>query len=91
MHPDARRRGVGRALITALRTATDSGPLRLWSHGHLSAARDFAAADGFTNVRELWQMRRPLGAAAPPLPPAAVPDGFAARTFHPGRDEQAWL
>ena len=91
VHPDARRRGVGRALITALRTAIDSGPLRLWSHGHLSAARDFAAADGFTNVRELWQMRRPLGAAAPPLPSATVPDGFAARTFHPGRDEQAWL
>jgi mycothiol synthase len=91
VHPDARRRGVGRALISALRTATDSGPLRLWSHGHLAAARDFAAADGFTNVRELWQMRRPLGADAPPLPAVTLPDGFAARTFLPGRDEQVWL
>jgi mycothiol synthase len=91
VHPGDRRRGVGRTLITALRTATDSGPLRLWSHGYLAAARDFAAADGFTNVRELWQMRRPLGPGAPPLPPATVPDGFAARTFRPGRDEQAWL
>jgi mycothiol synthase len=91
VHPDARRCGVGRALVTALRTANDSGPLRLWSHGHLQAARDFAAADGFTTVRELWQMHRPLGPGAPPLPPATVPDGFAARTFRPGRDEHAWL
>src|SRR3954466_10126809 len=44
--PDARRRGVGRALVTALRSDADSGPLRLWSHGHLPAARNFAAADG---------------------------------------------
>ena len=80
VHPDARRRGVGRALVTALRSATDSGPLRLWSHGHLAAARDFAAADGFTNVRELWQMRRPLGAGAPPLAAVRLPAGFAART-----------
>src|SRR5690349_3334792 len=67
VHPDARRHGVGRALVTALRSAADGGPLRLWSHGHLEAARDFAAADGFVNVRELWQMRRPLGADATPL------------------------
>ncbi len=91
VHPDARRRGVGRALVTALRSATESGPLRLWSHGHLEAARDFAAADGFTNVRELWQMRRPLGVGAPPLAAVGLPAGFAARTFSPGRDEQAWL
>ena len=73
VHPDARRRGVGRALVTALRSAAESGPLRLWSHGHLAAARDFAAADGFTNVRELWQMRRPLGAGAPPLRAVSLP------------------
>jgi mycothiol synthase len=91
VHPDARRRGVGRDLIAALRSATDSGPLRLWSHGHLRAAREFAAADGFTNVRELWQMRKPLGPGAPPLPPATLRDGFAARAFRPGRDEHAWL
>ena len=91
VHPDARRRGVGRALVTALRSAADSGPLRLWSHGHLKAARDFAAADGFTSVRELWQMRRPLGAGAPPLAPVNLPAGFAARTFAPGRDERPWL
>ena len=51
----------------------------------------FAAADGFTSVRELWQMRRPLGADAPPLAPVSLPDGFAARAFEPGRDEQTWL
>jgi mycothiol synthase len=91
VHPEARRRGVGRALVAALRSAAGAGPLRLWSHGHLEAARDFAAADGFTSVRELWQMRRPLGADAPPLAPVSLPDGFAARAFSPGRDEQTWL
>ena len=60
--PDLRRSGAGRTLVQALlKQAPD---LRLWSHGHLAAARAFAARDGFTSVRELWRMKRPLGPEA---------------------------
>ena len=65
VHPDARRRGVGRALVTALRSATESGPLRLWSHGHLEAARDFAAADGFATCASSGRCAA-RSASAPP-------------------------
>jgi mycothiol synthase len=47
-----------------------------------------AARTGFHRVRSLWQMRRSLYA---PIPDAALPAGVVARTFVPGRDEQAWL
>ena len=85
VHPDARRRGVGRALVTALRSATDSGPLRLWSHGAPGGGarlrrrrrlhqRARAVADAPAARRRRSSARRPC----------ACPTGFAARTFHPG-------
>ena len=52
------------------------------------AAAGLAAAAGFTRVRSLLQMRRPLGA---PLPEPRLPDGVTLRSFVPGRDEDAWL
>src|SRR4029453_17563124 len=49
----------------------------------------FAAAIGLVVVRELHKMARPLTPDdATPLP---IPDGFRARPFVPGRDEDAWL
>ena len=89
VHPAHRRRGVGAALVAAVQQ--DGRPVRLWSHGHLRPAREFAARAGYPAVRELWQMRRRLGPDAPPLPPFGLPPGFTARTFVPGRDEAAWV
>ncbi|MGZ4601682.1 MAG: mycothiol synthase [Oryzihumus sp.] len=89
--PDLRRGGAGRTLVQALlKQAPD---LRLWSHGHLAAARAFAARDGFTSVRELWRMKRPLGpeVGADPLPEPHLPEGFTARTFVEDQDEDVWL
>jgi len=71
--------------------------LRLWSHGQLDGARALAARDGYSVVRELWQMRRPLPSqvssrpGADPLPDVSLPEGFATRHFVVGRDEDAWL
>ena len=89
--PAHRRHGAGTALVEAI--AVQAGSLQLWSHGHLPAARSFAARDGFTSVRELWRMRRMLGAetGAPALPPVTLPDGFRVRTFVEEQDEEAWL
>jgi mycothiol synthase len=91
--PACRRRGIGNALIHALRRVLDprSETLQLWSHGHLEGARAFALRDGYSKVRELWQMRRSLGSDADPLPSVSLPEGFRARPFVIGRDEDPWL
>ena len=87
VHPSARRRGHGRALLAAL-TARGGPGVRVWAHGDLPAAAAFARAAGWVRARALWQLRRPL---ADPLPEVALPPGMTLRTFVPGRDEDAWL
>ncbi len=64
--PAHRRRGIGRALVTAL--AERTGTVRLWSFGDPPEARGFASALGLRPVRELLIMERTLEAAA------AMPD-----------------
>lgn len=68
VRPDARRRGIGSALI---RVALPEGgtATRIWAHGNLEPARATAGALGLTPVRELLQMQRPL-TDLPPTPPA---------------------
>jgi mycothiol synthase len=89
--PVCRRQGVGTALIHALEGALGSQSLRLWSHGHLEGASAFARRDGYSTVRELWQMRRSLRSEAGSLPLVNLPEGFRARRFVVGQDEVAWL
>jgi mycothiol synthase len=87
--PEARRHGLGRALVEASLQAAPEA--RLWAHGNLPGAKALAAGTGLTAVRELHKMARALTEAD--LAPAAttLPPGFTARAFEPGRDEQAWL
>jgi mycothiol synthase len=101
--PRDRRKGVGTALLRAVEaveavetawappTSGGSRTVSLWSHGDLPSGRAFALHHGYRPVRELWQMRRSLGPDAPPLPAADLPQGFRARPFVIGQDEQAWL
>ncbi len=86
VRPSLRRRGHGRALVTAL--AGQTGTLHLWAHGELPAASALAASFGLERFRALWKMRRPF---VDPLPDAAVPPGVLLRTFEVGRDEDAWV
>jgi len=91
--PSCRRQGVGTALLRALEEglAPDTENLRLWSHGDLDGARAFALRAGYSIVRELWQMRRPLRSDIASLPAVMLPEGFRSRHFVVGRDEEAWL
>jgi mycothiol synthase len=88
IHPDRRRRGLGRALAAEVAAAADGHALRLWAHGDLPAAAALAAAAGFERFRALWQMRRPL--SEPPAEPV-LPAGRTLRAFVPGQDEDDWL
>jgi mycothiol synthase len=86
--PGYRRQGVGSAL--ASRLAPD---VRIWSHGAgaaAEAAAAFAGSLGLASVRRLHVMGRTLQSGAP-WPPPVLPEGYAVRTFEPGRDEAAWL
>ncbi|MEV5413320.1 mycothiol synthase [Thermopolyspora sp. NPDC052614] len=87
IHPDFRRRGLGRRLLEAVLAET-GGRLRLWAHGGHPGAERLAASAGFERVRSLWQMRRSLFAA---FPDPVVPEGVRLDTFRPGEDEQEWI
>ena len=88
IRPALRRRGLGRAVGSALVSEAHGGDLRLWAHGDPPAAARLAAAVGFRRSRALWQMRRSLSAA---LAEPQLPAGVSVRTFRVGLDEDAWL
>lgn len=93
VHPHARRRGHGSALLAAVReeaARADVGAPSVWAHGNLPGARALAAGAGMSVVRELWKMALDLTARtrAEPLRP---PTGVRVRTFVVGADEEAWL
>lgn len=92
VHPMARRRGLGRALVTAATQAAaehdPTGRLRLWAHGDHPSATALALSLGFERVRVLFQMRRSL---LSPVPEPALPDGVRLRSFVRERDEQDWV
>jgi mycothiol synthase len=84
--PDARRRGVGSAMVMAA-IAKAGDITRVWAHGNLAPARAAAAALGFKPVRELWQMRRTLR----DLPAASIPDDLHVRTYRGPADDAELL
>ena len=86
VHPDARRGGIGAALIRAALSKTD-GKNQFWAHGTLDPARATASALGLSPVRELVQMRRGLDGIAGP----AVPDGVRIRTYAGPADDPELL
>jgi mycothiol synthase len=88
VHPDARRNGIGYALVKAALDRTLDSRIRLWAHGELSSAYGLADVLGFEKSRELWQMRRSLYA---PFAKTTTPDGVSIRTFQVGQDEAAWI
>jgi mycothiol synthase len=86
VRPDARRGGIGTALIQAALAKTD-GRNRFWAHGTLEPARATASALGLSTVRELVQMRRGLAGIAKP----AVPHGVRIRTYAGAVDDAELL
>jgi mycothiol synthase len=86
--PEARRRGVGTALVEAVDDALAGIPLTAWSHGDHPGAAALAARAGYRAVRELWLMRRPADAA-----PVTAGSGspYRLRAFRPVADDAAFL
>lgn len=87
VHPQARRRGIGTALVRAALARTGAGN-RFWAHGTLEPARATASALGLAPVRELMQMRRSLRDLPETVP--AVP-GVQIRTYAGTADDAELL
>jgi mycothiol synthase len=86
VHPEARRRGIGSALVrTGLAEGGDGA--RVWAHGNLAAARGLAKSLGLNSVRELLQMRRSLA----DLPEVTVAPGVSLRTYAGPADDAELL
>lgn len=84
VHPQARRRGIGAALV---RAGLAEGPpgTRIWAHGNIEAAQALAAVLDLKAARELLQMRRPLT----DLPPLRSAEGVRIGTYAgPGDDAE---
>jgi mycothiol synthase len=86
VHPGARRRGIGSAMVGAALSEGGEGA-RIWAHGNLEPARATAAALGLVVARELLQMRRPLTG----LPPVTPPDGVRIATYSGPADDAELL
>jgi mycothiol synthase len=86
VHPQARRRGIGTAMVRAAIVKT-GGNNRFWAHGTLEPASATASALGMVAVRELVQMRLSLREVPGPAP---VTPGVRVRTYA-GSDDDAEL
>jgi mycothiol synthase len=78
------------ALLDAAGTAAAS-PVLVWSHGRRSRLVPVLEQRGFERMRELHQLRRPLGADAPLPADPPLAEGVVVRPFVPGADDDDWL
>jgi len=107
VHPQLRSHGIGGMLLAiaeadARLPATAGGglssgqDLRVWAHGDLPAAQQFAAAKGYQPVRELLRLSRKVNNHHPLTSDTALqrvdlPAGYQLRTYRVGDDDAAWL
>jgi mycothiol synthase len=90
VHPDFRRRGIGRMLLShALMHAESQHAARIdvWAYNDSPASARIAAQFGFRPTRRLQHLHRHAGDA----PAAACARGATLRAFRPGIDDHAWL
>jgi len=84
---EARGRGLGTRLVEQV-LASDPAPGLAWAHGDHPAARALAAHAGWSAVRTLLQLRRPVPTARSG---PGLPDGHRLAAFRVGTDESDWL
>lgn len=90
VHPESRRRGVGRLLLAhAIMHAHSQAACRLdlWAYNDGAASARIAAQFGFRPTRRLLHLHRHML----DVPPAAAPEGTALSPFVPGADDGQWL
>jgi len=88
VHPDARGRGIGSALV---QEAEGLAIARSLPRVHLTVVNDdgrsLARERGYELVRHFWRMEVDVADSEPPEP--ELPEGVAIRPYRPGADDQA--
>jgi mycothiol synthase len=88
VHPAARARGIGSALVEE---AEGFAVSRRLSRVHLTVVNDdgrsLARQRGYELVRHFWRMEVDVSGSEPPEP--EVPGGVTIRQYRPGEDDQA--
>ncbi|WP_233199562.1 mycothiol synthase [Cryobacterium sp. N22] len=89
VHPRYRRRGHATAALRRLFEDEGgmSGDLTAWAHGDLPGARALADRFGFSAVRTLLQLERPLSDADAEASPV-LPDGVIITAFRPATADE---
>jgi mycothiol synthase len=90
VHPEARRRGIGRTLLTQAvmdAQAQDARTMDIWANNDSPATEAIAAQFGFRPARRLLHLHRHVQA----VDPVPAPAGVSVRAFRPGADDAAWL
>ena len=90
VHPAARRRGVGQALLAcAVEHARrhSAGRIDVWAYNDSTASRRLAAELGFSPTRRLLHLHRHVSATFDVAPPA----GIRLRAFRTDDDDEALL
>ncbi len=88
VHPDARGRGIGTALLAwTQRRARDLGSsiVGQTTHDADGSARDLFRANGYTPMWTSWILSHEVG--SPPEPPS-LPEGYTFRPFALGTDDR---
>ncbi|QUY63846.1 mycothiol synthase [Gulosibacter molinativorax] len=91
VHPQLRGRGLGSQLLQTLRNyarESGNGALQLWAHGNLPGAQQLAGAQGFANVRTLYQLEKPLNED---IAEPTLENGERIRPFERARDGEDWI
>jgi len=90
VHPDERRRGIGKLLLErAVKHAERLGAraLDVWAYNDSTTSARLARELGFSPRRRLLHLHRHLTA----LPEQYAPDAARVRAYRPGTDDESWL
>lgn len=88
VHPEFRLKGIATQIILEMKKLIKEKPLRLWSHGDIPDAQEFAKKLGFNSVRNVIQMRRSLFS---PIEPFNFPSNYKLKQFDPNTDIDKFL
>lgn len=88
VHPEFRLKGIATQIILEMKKLIKEKPLRLWSHGDIPHAQEFAKKLGFHSVRNVIQMRRSLFS---PIEPFNFPSNYKLKQFDPNTDIDKFL
>ena len=88
VHPEFRLKGIATEIISEIKKLIKGQSLRLWSHGDIPHAQEFAKKLGFDSVRNVIQMRRSLFS---PIKPFNIPANYKLKQFDPQVDVDKFL